>query len=205
MPAGFPCIRFLFFIGSDAPGHTVFRIFPTRPCNGVVPLPKADPVGNAGIKTSGGTVSIDGPADLRPDLLLGNVLNIDLGPVNASHHGQLAFRDPLDLRDIILGDDSLPDIHADLHHIGYDGLADAVRVVHIDHAACMDGIRYFFLQGFDQRSPHSGRQEQVLLGTPVVMIEDNVRMHFSATRRMYFFLYSAIARSRPAISSGYSM
>ena len=72
----------------------------------------------------------------------------------------------LNFNNIILGDHPLPDIHADLHHICHNRLADAVRVVYIDHAAFMDGIRDFLLQRFDNRPPDSGRQKQILFGNP---------------------------------------
>ena len=51
-------------------------------------------------------------------------------------------------------------------------------MVHIDHAALMDGVGNFLLQGLDQRPPGSGGQEQILLGAPVVVVEDDVRVNF---------------------------
>ena len=170
--------------------------------NGLMVLPNligllacaTDSVGNARIKPPGRAVGVNGSAHFPPDFLFGNIFDIDFRTVDTAYHSQFSLCDFLNFNNIILGDHPLPDIHADLHHICHNRLADAVRVVYIDHAAFMDGIRDFLLQRFDNRPPDSGRQKQILFGTPVVMIEDNIRMYFFSHQTDIFYL---IIRDHP--------
>ena len=141
----------------------------------VIPLKEAPAVRNCRIEPSGWAIGVDCAAHLGADLLFGDVFNVDLRAVNAADHGKLALRHALDLHNIVLRDNALPDVNADFDHIRHKRLADAVRVVHIDHALFMDRVGNFLLQRLDDLAPNSRRQENVLLRAPIVVIEDDIR------------------------------
>lgn len=117
--------------------------------NAVIPLPEADAVWYGWIKSSARAIGINRSSDLCPDFLLRDILNIYFRAVNAADHGKLSLCLSLDFHNIVLRNRTLPDIHADFHHICDNRLADTVRMVHINHTAGMNGIRDLFLQRFN--------------------------------------------------------
>ena len=122
--------------------------------NRIIPLSVADTVRNTRIESATRTVGIDGSSDLFADRRFGNTVNIDRRAVDAADHAQLAFGDLLNLYDIVLSDNTLPDIYAKLYHVLYDRLADTVCMVHVDHATFMDHRGNLCLERLDQLTPY---------------------------------------------------
>ena len=114
--------------------------------------------------------------DLVDDLLLGHLVGVDCRAVDAAFEGHAPRDFLLNREDVVLGDDVRPNIDAHLDHIFHDGFADAVSMMDEQHAFLMRRLDDLGMQRLDDLAPCIGGQEEVLLGAPVVLIEDHIGM-----------------------------
>ena len=132
-------------------------------------------VGDRGNIVATGAIGCQGLAHIAAHLALGGV-----GPVNggadAAHEHHAALQLPLEGGNVVLRQDALPDLDAQLHHVLHNGNQVGIRVVQGNDPAGTDVPVEPTVRLLEELPPHLRLHEQSVLGAPVVMGEDQVRV-----------------------------
>ena len=132
-------------------------------------------VGDGGDEVAPGAAGPEGTPGVVADLPGRGVRAVD-SCADAAHEDQLALQTALESGNVIFRQNPLPDLNADLGHVVHDGHQIRVGVVDGDAAPGAD-IAVEAAVGFlEKRPPHIRMHKQGILGAPVIVGEDDIRV-----------------------------
>ena len=136
-----------------------------------------DDVGHAGDEAAQRHIGVDGPADLGADGGLISHGHVYFSHVDAAQDAQLAFGALYDGLYVILGNDALPHINTQVHHVLGYLVADAVGMVLYQHTTGLYVAVEFGVLGFYNLAPGVRVHKQAAFVAPVVVGVDDVGLY----------------------------
>ncbi len=115
-------------------------------------------------------------SDLLADLFFCGIHTVYDRSIDSAHKCHSSVQLFLELRNIILRKCSLPDVNPKINHILYDRFHEGICVMHDDHSMVFHIFIGSFILWFDKFSPCVRTDEQGLLGTPVIVGKDDIRV-----------------------------
>ena len=109
------------------------------------------------------------------DFLFGLIASVD-NRVDTAHDDHVAGEFFLQFDDVVAHQCALPDIDANFSHIGSDGLAEAIGMVNDDYALFFHVAIDAAIVFFEKLTPNMRREEQVVVGTPIIMRQNRIGM-----------------------------